>query len=291
MRYGCPNSNCQFYQLKSHLQKDGMYFRKNDSRVIQRYRCKACGKRFSNATFSLAFGQKKRRVNYPLFRLLSSGVSMRRSAKLLRVHRKTVERKLKFLALLARKKNCLTLECFKESPSNHIQFDDLITIEHTKLKPLSVTVAVDVSSRKILSATVSQIPAFGHLAKKSVAKYGYRKSTLGQALKQTMKCLTPLVTPQVTIETDEHKLYPSFIKSYFPKSTHLTHKGAPACVVGQGELKKKQNDPLFAINHTLAMLRANIHRLFRRTWNTTKLPQQLQNHLDLYIHYHNTELV
>jgi hypothetical protein len=59
-------------------------------------------------------------------------------------------------------------------------------------------------------------------------------------------------------------------------------------VTGQGELKKTTHDPLFAINHTLAMLRANINRLIRRTWCTTKKPERLIDHLWIYIRYHNT---
>ena len=41
-------------------------------------------------------------------------------------------------------------------------------------------------------------------------------------------------------------------------------------MTGQGELRDKRFDPMFALNHTCAMLRANINRLFRRTWCTSK---------------------
>ena len=56
-------------------------------------------------------------------------------------------------------------------------------------------------------------------------------------------------------------------------------KGEKAAITGQGELKKKQRDPLFSINHTLAMLRANINRLVRRTWCTTKIYMDVHNTL------------
>jgi hypothetical protein len=42
--------------------------------------------------------------------------------------------------------------------------------------------------------------------------------------------------------------------------------------------------------NTYAMMRANINRLFRRTWNTTKDPRRLRDHIDLYVWYHNSEL-
>jgi len=47
-----------------------------------------------------------------------------------------------------------------------------------------------------------------------------------------------------------------------------TTKGRRECVVGQGELKGGGFDPLFSLNHTCAMIRAHVSRLFRRTWNT-----------------------
>ena len=68
-------------------------------------------------------------------------------------------------------------------------------------------------------------------------------------------------------------------------------KGRRGCVVGQGELKAIGFDPIFAFNHTAAMLRANMNRLFRRTWCTTKTIRGLEDHLALYVKYHNEELL
>ena len=59
--------------------------------------------------------------------------------------------------------------------------------------------------------------------------------------------------------------------------------------VGQGELKKTAFDPIFSINHTFAMMRANISRLIRKTWNTTKKVESLINHLHIYVWMHNTQ--
>jgi hypothetical protein len=62
-------------------------------------------------------------------------------------------------------------------------------------------------------------------------------------------------------------------------------------VVGQGELKKVGRDPLFSLNHTCAMLRANLNRLFRRTWCTTKRIDRLEAHLWIYVRFHNEVLL
>lgn len=281
----CPHL-CQ-----ASVKKDGQYFRKSDSKTIQRFRCLGCGKRFSSATGTLCYRQNKRRVNGAVFKLLASGVSMRRTAILLKIHRTTVKRKLEFLAKKARISHQKLLEKLKVNQVQHLQFDDLITIEHTKLKPLSVSLAIDARTRMILGVQVSKIPAFGHLAALSRKKYGTRKSEHKQGLEKMFDQIAHIVHPNALVESDEHSLYPRFVRKNFPNAKHKRYKGGRGCVVGQGELKKLHRDPLFMLNHTCAMLRANINRLFRKTWCTTKHPDRLLDHLHLYREFHNTKLI
>lgn len=287
MNKQCPYKNCA---VPNNFIRDGKFRRKEDSKLIQRFRCKSCGTRFSNATFKDTYRQKKRRINYELWKLLASNISMRRAALFFGVDKKTVERKFRFLGERSRRKN----EQFNARLKNkvfNIQIDDLITKENSKLKPLSVTIAVEEKTRIILSVEVSQIPSFGHLAQVARKKYGHRKDYHDEGLTRTFKTLSKIVNPEVQIKSDEHQRYPSFVSAYFPRGKHLTFKSERASVAGQGELKKIARDPLFAINHTCAILRANINRLIRKTWCTTKDPKRLKDHLDIYIHFHNEILL
>lgn len=283
----CPNLNCTFPKS---IIRDGTFRRREDAKVIQRYRCKNCGRRFSRATFSETYRQKKRRINTPLLKLLSSGMSLRRSALILRVNRKTVERKLPYLAIKCRRLNKNHLNQFKGRIHN-IQIDDLITKESSKLMPLSVSIAVDENRRTILAMEVSQIPAFGHLSKLAVKKYGKRKDEHFEGLTRLFQTITPIVSTEVQVKTDGHQLYPGFISAYLPKARHLTFKSERGCVAGQGELKKVHFDPLFIVNHTCALLRANINRLIRKTWCTTKDPKRLKDHLDVFMYFYNHYLL
>lgn len=287
MIHGCPAFSCAYYKKNDFVIKDGFYFRKEDARRIPRFRCKKCGQRFSQSTTSLEFRQKKRRVNHMLFQLLASGISMRRSARLLKIHRTTVHRKVIYLATKARLKNEIFLQSLIDRPVTHLQFDDLITSVHTKLKPLSVTVAVDANRRYILGAEVGSLPAFGHLAALSRRKYGVRKNEHKKKLETLFSKIRKTIHPLALIESDEHQNYRPAVLEYFPHHEHRQYKGGRGCVAGQGELKKLNFDPLFCLNHTCAMLRANINRLIRKTWCTTKNPDMLQKHLDIYIHFHN----
>ena len=142
--------------------KNGVFRRVSDGRYCQRYRCKTCGKSFSQATYDPAYYQKKRQCNYPLMMFLSSAVSMRRTAIMLNIDRKTVARKLIYMAQQCRQN--LQKQQHHLSEIKAIQFDELQTIEHTKCKPLSVAMVVSEKSRKIIGFDVAIMPATGHLA-------------------------------------------------------------------------------------------------------------------------------
>jgi transposase-like protein len=286
MTPSCPNPLCPFHRSKALVTKAGLFYRQGEARFIQRFRCKSCGKKFSHATGTLEFRQKKRRVNSRLRDLLCSGVSMRRCARLLGIHRTTVERKVVYLA----KKAELSQQAFLAGLTRrvvHLQFDDLITIEHTKMKPLTVSLAVDAVNRFILGARVAPIGAFGHLAEPSRKKYGRRPNRHRQALGELFDKIAPAVALGALVESDEHHAYPPLVKKHLPGRDYRRYPGGRGAIVGQGELKKLKYDPLFMLNHSCAMLRANVNRLIRKTWCTTKRPDMLQRHLDIYVDFHN----
>lgn len=219
---------------------------------------------------------------------MASGNSLRRIARLLSINKNTVPRKLQFLGLRARFFN---LRFRSEKIASEVQFDDLETIEHTKLKPLSVTLAVEKHSRFILGFEVSRMPAKGLLVKKALKKYGPRQDERQIGRDRLFRKIKPQVHPLALIESDSNPHYPEVVKQHFPKALHVTVLGARGSIGGQGELKKIQFDPLFSLNHTCAMLRANINRLIRKTWCTTKKIQGLIDHLDIYVAYHNSQLI
>jgi transposase-like protein len=287
MKKTCPNLNCA---APEYVIRDGSFRRKDDSKIIQRFRCRSCGLRFSSATLSDFYHHKRRRIHAPLISFLSSGMSLRRCALLLKVNPKTVARKLPILARRCRRKNVIELQKFRGRIFN-LQIDDLITKENSKLKPLSVSIAVDEDRRRILAVEVSKIPAFGHLSQLALKKYGKREDEHFSGLTKLFQRISPIVSPEAIIKSDEHQRYPGFVSAYLPKARHLTFKSERASVAGQGELKKVTFDPLFIVNHTCALLRANVSRLIRKTWCTTKDPKCLTDHIEVFIYYYNEVLL
>ncbi len=266
----------------------GSYYRKSDKRRVSRYRCRQCGKCFSKASSDPCRHQRKRHLNLMISKLLVSGVSQRQIGRILEINRKTVVRKFLFLSkqaqVLLPQINAQFAKC------EIIEFDDLETFEHTKCKPLSVTLAVQHKTRRILGLRVSRMPAKGMLAAISRKKYGPRKDERPEGRKKLFNSIESLITPNALIKSDENPHYPKDVQKHFPQCHHQRFKGRRGCIVGQGELKKIGFDPLFSLNHTCAKLRADINRLIRRTWCTTKLPERLEMHLTLAALAHNQSL-
>jgi transposase-like protein len=296
MKRKCVNKNCLSNKIGMNIQprvvKNGPYRRLSDSKDIQRYRCKICGKGFSSATFSLCFNQKKRRENFSLLKLFVNGVSQRSAGRMLGLNKNTVAKKFSFLGDWARLKNERYLEryLYENQLFKLIQFDELQTIEHTKLKPLAVPLAVCGRKRKILGFEVSSMPATGLLAEISREKYGVRPDHRQKGLDSLFEGLKTKVHQEAHFTSDQHSFYPKALKKHFPKAVHRQMKGRESCVAGQGELKKVVFDPLFSLNHTCAMMRAHINRLIRKTWCTTKDPKRLSDHIAMYVYYHNRYL-
>lgn len=265
--------------------RDGFYRRADDSKSIQRYQCKACGKKFSSATGKPTYRQKRRRINCTIRLALAFNMCQRDIAQLTGVNVKTVAARLIWQANLSRQKNADFLDQYIEQygPIRKVQFDDLITFEHTKCKPLTVPVAVVAGTRVPIAFGVASIPANGHLAATARKRYGKRKDNSRKAREALFEQLVTKLPPDVHFETDGHNHYQVLIKRYFPHATHSIFKSVRGAVVGQGELKKTHFDPLFTINHFLATLRAKINRLIRRTWCTTKDPDRLSDHMDVFI--------
>ncbi len=268
--------------------KSGHYRRRSDGRRVQRFRCQSCKKGWSQAVFDTAYYQKKRHLNYKVMMLLCSSVSMRRSGLILSIDKKTVARKLSYLGKISRE--ILAEIATQMKKIEAIQFDELITIEHTKCKPLAVAMAVTADTRKILGFQVSSMPATGHLAAISRRKYGPRDDNRLHGMALLFEQLQSVAAPNCKLISDQCPYYEGVVNRYFPKSKYTQYKGAKGALTGQGELKKTRRDPLFAINHSFAMLRANINRLVRRTWCTTKKATSLIDHLSIYAWIHNSKL-
>ncbi len=269
----------------------GFYRRKCSRKLVQRYRCKNCRRFFSSQTYDSSYYQKKPGLNQSVYLLLSSSVSQRRAALILGVSRHTVVRKFRHMARWAGIQNDRRRKAISAAPVSRIQFDDLVTSLHTKCKPLSVSLAVNSDTREILGFEVSNLSARHPLIEVSRRKYGPIKDERSSGLNRLFSRLRATVDERAIFRSDCDPEYPRHIRKHFLSAGHEAYKSRKGRIAGFGELKRIGFDPLFTLNHTCAMLRANLNRLARRTWCTTKTKIGLHLHLELYMHFHNTELI
>ncbi len=218
-----------------------------------------------------------------------SGNTQRRTAKLIHCSKNTVACKLVWLSQYQEK-----ISQEKPLDTEHLQIDELETIEHTKLKPVTVPICVN-DKYKIVGLSVGKIKAKGLLSEIALRKYGPREDQREKSLTELFENLRKNIkSDPLTITTDAHPLYPKLIRKYFPGSKHIQ-------VISRDHLKKKRElvytaerkkifDPMFALNQRCAMLRADIRRLTRRSWCTTKKIENLRKHLELYMIYNNESL-
>jgi transposase-like protein len=278
----CPHCH------SNNIKKRNFYFVKVSRSKLRRYHCHSCNKTFSSKTLSPLYHQKKPFLNFDIYKMLMSGNTQRRTARLLNCSKNTVSAKLIWLSLHYKE------QILSNSDMEHLQIDELETIEHTKLKPLTIPLCVN-QNFKILGLSVGQIKAKGHLSEIALKKYGFREDQRVKSLTELFENLKKTLTiDPLTITTDSHPTYPKLVQMYFPRSKHIQ-------IISRDLLKKKRElvytaerkkvfDPLFAINQRCAMLRSDIRRLTRRSWCTTKKIENLRCHLELYKIYNNSYL-
>jgi len=271
------------------VRKNGQFKRKSDGVVVHRFLC-SCKKSFSEATSDPWYRQKKRHLNFQVVQELASGRSQRKTAYVLKINKNTVVRKF---ILLGARSHATLLENNRNLSNliHNVEFDEMETSEHSKMKPLSIHLAIESKSRRILNFKVSSMPCKGNLANKSVLKYGPRLDERPVQRLQFFEELRPFVSEHATFKSDMNPHYPKALKKVFPNSQHVQTKGRRGRNSGFGELKMGGWDPIFTFNHTAAMHRENINRLIRQTWSTTKKKERLAYHLGLYALFHNQEII
>jgi hypothetical protein len=221
-----------------------------------------------------------------VLKLYASAMTQRRMAIVLGINRKTVVRKFLFAAYLARKEHQRRIE-EGELKTSVAQFDEMESFEHTRLKPLSVAIAVRARTGEILDAQVATMSCKGHLAAVALRKYGWRPDTRNTARRNVLSKIRRCSRPWLTVVSDKHPAYPGLIGNLLPHAAHLALSRTSKPDLSISPYRKNQDDPMFTLNYTAAKIRHDLSRMARKVWVTTKKKERLQAHLDLYIAWNN----
>lgn len=283
----CPNKAC-IHHKKPGLHwfvKNGTYKPKNTQQKTPRYRCKTCGKSFSTHTFKSTVNQKKPEINVILFKLLVSGVSLRRASQILEVKYDTVVRHFRYLSQLAQKRHQEFLLTVKTS---FVQVDELETFIHARPMAVTVPMVVRVKTGQILGFAVAKISANGPLAAIGKSLYHWTTNQRASKFKLMIKTLKPCFKTNITFKCDSYPSYPNWINGQLPESDHhVTIQQVLGAKKKTPNGQPKPFDELFTINNTFARMRHDLNRLARKTWSTTKNIEGLEDHLWLYVAWNN----
>jgi len=288
----CPRPDCNSRLTRRfRWRRKGYFTRRCDGRAVQRFMCLECKRGFSVQTFRVDYRLRRPRLHLALFRDFVSKTTMRQSARTLGCTRRTVAHRLKLLgehcrafhqAMLARAR-------VRGGIAGVFQLDELEGYEHSRrLKPLTMPVLIERRSYFVLHAECAPLPARGRLSAGDQKKKeeqervsGKRRSGSVEAVRRSFEVLACVHRPSgaVLVQTDRKSTYATRLRRMF--ADRLLHERHSSSV------PRNYTNPLFPINHTLAMLRDGISRLVRRTWAASKLRERLELHVWIWIAYRN----
>lgn len=286
---------CPYRHCPQHVRPDAKFFRRHGRYTaicrphpIPRFKCKTCKRTFSRQTFRADFRDHRPHLNRRLLSLLTAGVGLRQSARVLGLTRRCTELKFRKLARHLRRLN-LNLQV-ELPPGAVLQFDELESFEGKRnTRPLSVPILIERKSRFVIWAESASIRPHGRMSKQRILairrderRHGPRRNNSARSVVRTLRRGAALISEGtlVTLESDEKLTYPLHARAAFD-GRPLIHRRT------NSELARLTWNPLFPINHTEAMLRDLLGRLRRQSWLASKKRRYLDLGLQVWIAYRN----
>lgn len=276
----CPFPPCSFHKqpLPRFFHRQGFYHPRCRNHPIPRFRCRGCGRSFSRQTFRADYRQKKPHLNAAFLHLMVSCVGLRQAARCLRVARRTVERRFRWLGEHAADYHRNRLQ--GAIISGPFQLDEMESFELNRDQPVTVPVLIHRETFFLVAAAVEPIRRKGRLTERQRRKlekheslHGRRPSRSAAAVRRVLASLLPLAdcSSTLVLDTDRKALYGRLGRELFGERFRWrTHSAWE---------RRDRSNPLFPINHTNARLRHFLARLRRRSWCVSKRRSALQGHL------------
>ena len=252
---------------------------------VQRFRCKACRRTFSEVTFRLDCGDRRPEVNARLFEALVSGTGYRQCARTLDMGVSAVQRKARKLAKHA---GFLHDNLSPRLPADRIYLlDEEETYEQASIRTLTMPVLIE---REHWFVVAIDVGTTRRLAAEGTARRRWQDSeelANGPREDQSRKCVQTvmqeldrrLAGSKLILQTDEKSSYATLAPEVF--GDRVNHMTTPS------RLARGTFNPLFPINTTLAMTRDNLGRLRRQSWLVTKKRAYLRSHMNMFLVYRN----
>ena len=178
---------------------------------VPRFRCRACRRTFSRQSFRADYLQKKPYLNATFLHLMVACVGQRQCARALRVARRTIEHRFRWLARHATHFQVNRLR--GRQVDGPFQLDELETFEGNRYQPVSVPVLIHRSTLFLVAAEVAPLRRKGRLTALQrqrradwEALHGRRPSESAAAVRRILAELHGLVEAHARVMLDsDHK--------------------------------------------------------------------------------------
>ena len=221
-----------------------------------------------------------------MFGHLISGVGLRQTARQVGLNPKSVQHKMR---KISRTLALLHGNLSRRLPeARTFLMDEEETYESASIRPVTMPVLIERETRLVIGTEVGSIrrlaPANTKRRRKQEteeALHGKRKDESKGAVRKVLELLRSKLPPKARLHliTDQKSTYGPLAKTVFGDRVTRTEVSS--------RLARGTYNPLFPINHTLAMTRDNNGRLRRQSWLVTKKRRFLQCQMQLFQVYRN----
>lgn len=283
----CPNRRCLAFRdpPARFFRRHGSYRPRCRTEPVPRFKCKVCNRGFSRQTFRLDYRDKRPHQNVEVFKLLISGVGLRQTGRNTDLDVHAVQKKFR---KIARQVRLLNRNLLRALPAHRVlMLDELETFEDRSITPLTVPVLIDRTSKLVLATEVAPIRRVAKRGSRRQrwlehfeARHGRRQDRGNACVRRVFGRMQRLLGAQpATLVTDAKATYATQCRRRF--GGRVAHRTVSS------KLARTELNPLFAINHTDAMMRDNTGRLRRRSWLVSKRGRFLRLQLELFTAYRN----
>lgn len=283
----CQNKDCPNHANpdESLLIKKGKDKRKN--KTVQRYQCKICGQQFTSSSLqSVSFHNPE--LLHEIFLRYSSGYTVSRLCEELGISKTTA---LKMIRVLGAKCRLYHQELLATGflATDKIYFDELVHHVHGKGYPVNIGLAVDVRYKRIVEIKIAESRIRGKLGAKIKREKGEipedianRPNKAPEMVDDLLRSIKKALRPRGSLYSDKWVSYANAVARTIPDN-----------VVYLQELSRTKledsADPqgLGRFRSVCAYLRTYVGALGRRTMNTAKTIQSLEDQLFITVARYN----
>ena len=261
----CPNPDCRFHRADRHLWRFvriGFYARRTEPRLVQRYRCDTCRRRFGDQTFRTSYWLRRADLLAPVLHRLMACSGFRQISREYGVSPQTIGRmsaRLGRHALLFHEQTRP-----KGSLAEPLALDSFESFEWSQYFPTSFHVAVGQKSHFFHGFTDSECRRRGTMTPSQRKRRDELEIRLGRpdpkSIEKEVAALLSIVAPgrqALELHTDEHRSYARAIR-------RVPHLRVEHRTVSSRAARTPRN-PLFPINLLDLLLRHNGAHFKRET--------------------------